>query len=143
MDTGSLILALTGGALLGLAAGLLWLTQARLAGVSGILAGLVEPRRAEVGWRAAFVVGLLAGGVLLLLADPAAFPAAPPRAPWALAAAGLLVGFGARLSGGCTSGHGVCGVGRLSRRSIVATVTFIAAGAVSVAAFNGLLGGTP
>jgi uncharacterized membrane protein YedE/YeeE len=103
-----------------------------VAGISGIVGGLVHPAPGDLGWRALFVGGLLFGGLLAALALPAAFPAA--RVSWATAAlAGLLVGVGTRLANGCTSGHGVCGVSRLSLRSIAATATFIATGAVTVA----------
>jgi uncharacterized protein len=141
MSTQTVVLALFGGALLGLSAGVLLLFNGRLAGVSGIVGGLVHPAGAGRGWRAAFVAGLLAGGALLLALYPEAYPTGPSRSLGALAVAGLLVGFGARLGGGCTSGHGVCGVGRLSVRSLVATVTFIVAGALAVVVVSRLLGG--
>lgn len=118
--------ALAGGVLIGLAATLLlWLTG-RVAGVSGIAAGLLFPRRGELAWRAAFLLGLvLAGGVAIGLLPGIATPREgfPPRL---LVAAGLLVGFGASLGNGCTSGHGVCGLGRRSPRSLVAVLVFMA-----------------
>lgn len=141
MDSQALVPALVGGSLLGLSAGLLLLFNGRLAGVSGIVGGLIHPNRAGRGWRAAFLAGLLAGGGVLLALYPQAFPEVGSRSLGALAVAGVLVGFGARLGGGCTSGHGVCGVGRLSTRSIVATVTFILTGALAVLAVNRLFGG--
>jgi uncharacterized membrane protein YedE/YeeE len=119
--------ALAGGALIGLAASALLILNGRVAGISGIVGGLVRPQRGEWEWRAAFAAGLLAGGLALLALAPSSI-GAPPRPLAALVAAGLLVGFGARLGGGCTSGHGVCGLSRLSRRSLVATLTFMAAG---------------
>lgn len=126
------IQALAGGALIGLSASLMLAFNGRVAGISGIVGGLVHPAPGDLGWRALFVGGLLFGGILAALALPAAFPAA--RVSWATAAlAGLLVGVGTRLANGCTSGHGVCGVSRLSLRSIAATATFIATGAVTVA----------
>lgn len=126
------IQALAGGALIGLSASLMLAFNGRVAGISGIVGGLVHPAPGDLGWRALFVGGLLFGGLLAALALPAAFPAA--RVSWATAAlAGLLVGVGTRLANGCTSGHGVCGVSRLSLRSIAATATFIATGAVTVA----------
>lgn len=122
---------LVGGVLLGVAACALLALAGRVAGVSGILSGLGRPSQGEEwGWRAAFTVGLLAGGVALLWLRPAAFSGSP-RSLALLAVAGLLVGFGARLGGGCTSGHGVCGLGRLSGRSLAATLTFMATGAIA------------
>lgn len=121
---------LTGGVLIGMAASLLLLTTGRIAGVSGIAAGALPPARGDLAWRLAFIGGLVAGGLLL---QPF-FPAGVAHGPTALlVGAGLLVGFGTRLAGGCTSGHGVCGVGRGSLRSVVATVTFVAAGMLTVA----------
>lgn len=141
--------ALTGGALIGLAAsGTLFFTGRR-AGISGIVGGLLEgllpgttaasPAPAdERRWRAAFLVGLLMGGLALLAAGTgaAAFAGAigaPVRSYLGLAVAGVLVGFGARLGRGCTSGHGVCGVSRLSAQSLVATATFMITGIATVA----------
>jgi uncharacterized membrane protein YedE/YeeE len=127
------ISALAGGALIGLAASALLILNGRVAGVSGIVGGLVRPQRGEWEWRAAFAAGLLAGGLALLALAPPSI-GAPPRPLGALVAAGLLVGFGARLGGGCTSGHGVCGLSRLSRRSLAATLTFMAAGVAAATA---------
>jgi len=118
--------ALGGGILIGLAATLLLWTSGRIAGISGIVDGVLRPRAGDTQWRVAFLAGLvIAAGACILL-----FPGAPqprtdfPRA--ALVVAGLLVGFGTRLGNGCTSGHGVCGLGRLSPRSLAAVLTFIA-----------------
>jgi uncharacterized protein len=124
--------SLLGGVLIGLAAALLLLVEGRIAGISGIVAGALPPRRGELGWRALFLAGLVGSGALLALVDGAAFPATLQRSPAVLVGAGLLVGFGARLSGGCTSGHGVCGLGRSSSRSLVAVVTFMLVGAAAV-----------
>ncbi len=124
--------ALAGGALIGLSASLLLLTHGKIAGISGILGGLLARDDGERGTRLSFVVGLLAAGVVLLVARPASFPSTPGAPLAVLALAGLLVGFGTRLGSGCTSGHGVCGVSRLSPRSLVATATFIAAGIATV-----------
>lgn len=133
MSLDAFIPPLLGGALIGLASALLLILAGRIAGISGIVHGLMRPERGEVAWRAAFVVGLLGGGVLAAQLLPRAFPADLGDFP-RLAAAGLLVGFGAKLGSGCTSGHGVCGIGRLSARSLVATVTFITTGALTVLA---------
>jgi len=132
---------LLGGALIGLAATLLLVTQGRIAGVSGIFAGLWSRRDPERMWRWWFVAGLVAGGIVAAALLPDAFGRVADHSwPW-MAAAGLLVGVGTRMAGGCTSGHGICGNSRFSRRSAVATATFIASGVVAVAATRGLLGG--
>jgi uncharacterized membrane protein YedE/YeeE len=130
---------LAGGVLIGLSASLLLLSHGRVAGISSICAGLWSPRRGDRAWRAWFVAGLLAAGVSAQLVAPQLL-AASPRSLGMLAVAGLLVGFGTQLGGGCTSGHGVCGISRLSPRSIVATLTFIASGIAAVAAVH-VMGG--
>ncbi len=131
MDGASIVNAVVGGALIGAAASaLLWL-NGRIAGISGIAAGLVTPRPGEVGWRLAFVLGLLAGGLLLLGLRPTAFGPSPASLG-VLGAAGLLVGTGTRLSNGCTSGHGVCGLARRAPRSLAATATFMVSAALTV-----------
>lgn len=124
-DIGS---AAVGGALIGLAAVTLLVTSGKTAGVSGILEGALLREPGEAGWKVTFLAGLLAGGVLLSLFAPWAFSAVPPTSPVIAIAGGLLVGFGTRLSGGCTSGHGVCGMGRLSKRSVVAVIVFMGVG---------------
>ena len=124
--------ALLGGALIGLASVLLLAFNGRIAGISGILGGLIQPVSGDTGWRVAFALGLVGGGAALSVFAPTLVPDALPM-PWPLmAVAGLLVGFGARLGSGCTSGHGVCGIGRLSPRSFLATGTFVATGAITV-----------
>jgi len=134
MNAATAVNAALGGALVGIAAGALLLLNGRIAGVSGMVAGLLRPRPGEVAWRAAFVGGLIAGGAALALFHPEALPRAM-TVPWPLLlAAGFAVGVGTRLANGCTSGHGLCGTGRLSVRSIVATCTFISAGVATVAA---------
>lgn len=135
--------ALLGGALIGLAATVYLIATGRVAGVSGILAGALGRDRAARGERLAFLAGLVGAG---LIATIVAAPAAgSPYSTPVLIVAGLLVGFGTRVGGGCTSGHGVCGISRLSIASLVATATFIAAGAATVAIATRLagLGGTP
>ena len=132
--------ALLGGILIGSSASLLWLGIGRVAGVSSVLGGLVAPAPGEVGWRAAFVGGLLSGGALLAVGAPSALgPAVVP--PTQVALAGLLVGIGTRLGNGCTSGHGVCGLSRGSGRSLAATLTFMAAGFATVFVAHRLGGG--
>ena len=118
---------------------MLLLLNGRVAGISGIVGGLVWPRGSEISWRVLFVVGLLAGGVALYMVRPGAFGAAAVPLPLTIVA-GLLVGFGTRLGGGCTSGHGVCGLGRLSARSLAATLTFMATGAMATFVVQHLLG---
>lgn len=124
--------AVLGGVLIGIAASALLVASGRIAGVSGIVGGLLPPRRNDAAWRALFVAGLVTGGLCLGAIVPAPFHglAATPYA--VLVPAGLLVGFGASLGSGCTSGHGVCGVSRSSPRSIVATLTFMLTGALTV-----------
>ena len=123
--------ALAGGALIGLAASVLLVFTGRVAGISGILDGFLRPAARDWGWRAAFLLGLLAGGVGLLLLRPGSI-VEPVRPLGTLTVAGVLVGFGSRMGSGCTSGHGVCGLSRLSLRSLVATVTFMATGIATV-----------
>ena len=131
--------ALVGGLMIGAAAGLLAIAQGRVLGASGILFGLLDGARGERAWRVAFLAGLL-------LAPPLARGAlsiAPPHmdASWfTITLAGLLVGCGARLGSGCTSGHGVCGLSRLSLRSLVATLTFMLAGFATVFLARHVLG---
>ena len=121
--------ALAGGVLIGLASVWLLAANGRIAGISGILHGLFAQPPGDRGWRAAFLAGLLAAGFIWSFV----FPATKNESGLAvMALAGLLVGFGTRLGGGCTSGHGVCGLGRLSLRSLVAVIVFMAAGMLSV-----------
>lgn len=132
IDINSFLMALLGGVIIGTASAGLLLFVGRIAGISGITAGLVKPNKGEVPWRAAFVGGLVAGGMGLLAFYPQAFPEVISRGPLLTAIAGLFVGVGTQMGSGCTSGHGVCGISRLSGRSIVATLTFIASGAAAV-----------
>lgn len=120
------MLALAGGVLIGLAATLLlWLTG-RIAGISGIVGGVLMPRSGDVAWRGAFLIGLIGAGAAYLWLVPGAYTPRQGFPPVLLVAAGLLVGFGTRMGNGCTSGHGVCGLGRLSMRSFAAVLTFMA-----------------
>jgi uncharacterized membrane protein YedE/YeeE len=121
-----------GGALIGAAAAGLLVLTGKTAGISGIVDGVLRREKGEWGWKAAFILGLIAGGVILRFTLPQTMPASAPRSLTLVAIGGLLVGFGARLGGGCTSGHGVCGIGRLSRRGLVGTLIFMAAGMVTV-----------
>ncbi|SRR5579885_559571 len=135
------IASLAGGILIGLSASAMLLMEGKIAGISGIFAGLLRPAKRDLLWKACFAAGLIAGGLLLKIALPTAFDFGIVRPYGALIAAGLLVGFGTRLGNGCTSGHGVCGISRLSARSIVATCIFIASGAIVVYLVNHTLGG--
>ena len=132
MTLDMLVRALLGGLLVGGASVGLLLANGRLAGISGITGGLLARPDRDTPWRASFLAGLLVGGVALRWADPAAFGPSPAGSPLVVALAGLLVGFGARLGSGCTSGHGVCGISRRSARSLVATLTFMATAAATV-----------
>lgn len=136
--------ALFGGLLIGLAAAVLFLTTGRIAGVSGIFGKLVCDQAPDSGWRFAFLVGLIGSGVLWawLGVPDSVFSLRPgtPGAWGALCMAGLLAGFGARMANGCTSGHGVCGLARLSARSLVAVPCFMLGGALAVYLMRHVLG---
>jgi uncharacterized protein len=133
--------AAIGGALIGLSAVLLMLLTGRIAGISGIFGGLLNPDSSDRGWRIAFIAGLILAPLLAgWIGQGMPTPQLP--ASWTvIIAAGLLVGFGARLGGGCTSGHGICGVARLSGRSIAATVIFMLTAIATVAITRHVLGG--
>lgn len=133
------IAALTGGLLVGLAAALFVVFNGRIAGISGIVGGLLRPKRGDMAWRAAFIGGLIVAPLLYRLF--AALPEIQIDAGWPLLiVAGLIVGIGTRYGSGCTSGHGVCGLSRLSPRSMVATGTFMGAGFLTVFVVRHLLG---
>jgi uncharacterized membrane protein YedE/YeeE len=130
--------AAIGGAMIGLSASWLWLAIGRVAGISGILGAIT---RAELGWRIAFLAGLIGAPILFALLG-GSVPWRAPDGRWAvLVAGGLLVGFGTRLGSGCTSGHGVCGVARLSPRSMAATLIFMLTGGLVVFALRHGWGG--
>ncbi|NML18181.1 YeeE/YedE family protein [Azohydromonas caseinilytica] len=131
--------ALAGGVLIGIAAALFVLLNGRIAGISGILGGLLKPLRGDIAWRVAFLAGLIGAPLVYMLFADA--PEVRIDAGYgALVVAGLLVGVGTRYGSGCTSGHGVCGISRLSPRSLVATVTFMAAGFATVFVARHVLG---
>lgn len=132
--------ALLGGALIGAASAWLLLADGRIAGVSGILGGLLRPAPGDRAWRLAFLLGLPAGFLLSGWLAGAPTPVRIEAPTLQLAAAGLLVGFGTRLGSGCTSGHGVCGMARGSPRSIAATATFMGLGFATVFVVRHLLG---
>jgi uncharacterized protein len=124
--------ALTGGALIGISATLLLLFNGRMAGISGIMNGVFNSPRSETIWRLAFLAGLVIGAFLFNLIAPGFFTMRQGYPLGLLAAGGFLVGFGTRMSNGCTSGHGICGLANLSPRSLLATLTFMAGGIVTV-----------
>jgi len=122
--------SLIGGLLLGVASAVFILINGRILGISGILGGLLPPKVGDISWRVAFLLGLLAAPTAFMALAPAGF-ASEPRIDagfWTVIVAGLLVGIGTRYASGCTSGHGVCGLSRLSPRSLVATLSFMGAG---------------
>jgi uncharacterized membrane protein YedE/YeeE len=133
--------SLAGGAVIGVSATLLLWLDGRVAGISGIVGGLLRRQPVEAAWRVAFVAGLLAGGGVLRFVAPASVAFMLTRSTTTLIVAGLLVGFGTQLGNGCTSGHGVCGLSRGSRRSLAATLTFMATG-MATAFVVRLLGGS-
>ena len=126
--------SLAGGVLLGLASAAFILVNGRILGISGIAGGLLAPARGDTAWRITFLLGMLAAPLTFTWLSPAAANGAPRiEAGWGtIVAAGLLVGFGTRYGSGCTSGHGVCGLSRLSPRSLVATLAFMLAGFATV-----------
>ena len=122
--------SLIGGLSLGVASAVFILINGRILGISGILGGLLPPKVGDIGWRVAFLLGMLAAPPVFMALAPAGL-ASEPRIDagfWTVIAAGLLVGIGTRYASGCTSGHGVCGLSRLSPRSLVATLSFMGAG---------------
>jgi len=138
----TLIPSLLGGLLIGLSASLLLVLSGKVAGISGIFATAVLGRAPDRAWRWWFLAGLVAGGILLSVLRVGAIGPSIRPLPVVLVA-GVLVGFGTRLGGGCTSGHGVCGLSRLSKRSLVATLTFMACGAITVLLTRAWLGAQP
>ncbi|CAM8656599.1 COG2391 Predicted transporter component [Oxalobacteraceae bacterium] len=126
--------ALTGGIVLGIASALFILINGRILGISGILGGLLPPKLGDASWRVAFLLGMFAAPTVFHAVVPAEYITAPriEATEWMIVAAGLLVGIGTRYASGCTSGHGVCGLSRLSPRSLVATASFMSAGFATV-----------
>lgn len=131
MENFTPVSALVGGGLIGLAASMLLLVNGRVAGVSGIVKNVLKPVRGDIAWRLAFIAGLVAGPLLYALLGNTVV--VEIRAPLALlVVAGAVVGFGTSMGSGCTSGHGVCGIARLSARSILATISFMTSGVLTV-----------
>lgn len=133
--------ALLGGLLIGIASALLMVLNGRVAGISGILGGALAGSVADTAWRLAFLAGLIAAPILMIGVGRSVPEPQMPASWLVVVAAGLLVGFGARLGGGCTSGHGVCGIARLSARSIAATAIFMASAIAVVAITRHSFGG--
>jgi uncharacterized membrane protein YedE/YeeE len=134
------ISAAIGGVLIGLSAAMLWLGTGRIAGISGILGGLLTPKAQDISWRLAFLAGLVSAPILYRIAGGSLPEIVLPGSYGSIIIGGLLVGFGTRLGGGCTSGHGVCGIARLSPRSLAATTLFMAAGFATVFVARHLIG---
>jgi uncharacterized protein len=132
MENFTPVSGLVGGLIIGLAATLLLLLNGRISGISGIVGGLLTPKNSDVGWRVVFVVGLVLGGFVYMLATGGPLIVSMQASLPVLVVAGLLVGFGTRLGSGCTSGHGICGIARLSRRSIAATLVFMGVAVITV-----------
>ena len=133
--------ALVGGALIGIASSLILFTHGKVAGISGIYGGLLRRGTSDRGFRFAFIAGLVVAGALVRVFFPAAFTSAWSATLPVVLAAGLLVGFGTQLGNGCTSGHGVCGISRLSVRSLIATATFMGTGMATVFVVHHVIGG--
>jgi len=132
---------LLGGMLIGLSSAILMLAKGRIAGISGIFEGILRPKSGETLWRVLFIGGLLVGGFAMSLFFPERFELQTNRSLEMLGLAGLLVGFGVHIGCGCTSGHGVCGISRISARSLVAVPTFMAVGGLVVWFMNSSVGG--
>ncbi len=130
-----------GGALIGASASIFLLVEGRVAGISGIVGGLFAPKAGDIGWRVAFLAGLVLAGLGGALLAPQTVAVEVSRAPWMLVVAGLLVGVGTRVGNGCTSGHGVCGLSRMSPRSLASVLTFMAVGSAVAVAVGKLTGG--
>ena len=140
MENFTPVSALIGGLLIGLGAAVLLIGAGRIAGVSGIVSGMLKRPDQDVAWRACFVIGLLAGAGAYALLAPDRFAVAFDATAGTVAAAGLMVGYGTQLAHGCTSGHGVCGIGLLSPRSTVATALFVASAMATVFVTRHMLG---
>ncbi len=147
MENFTPVASLIGGMLIGLSVSVMLLFSGKIAGISGIVGGILSPAQNDTQWRLLFLGGLLVGGLMVgfssadFFAGDDVFAIEIERSWPALILAGLLVGFGARFGSGCTSGHGVCGISRFSPRSLVATITFISTGALVVYIVNHLFGG--
>jgi uncharacterized protein len=135
-----MINALIGGVLIGVAVSLMLVFNGRVTGISGIISGIIKPQKGDFFWRFLFVSGLLTGGLILKFLTPESFQLRSSAQIIDYVIAGVLVGFGTLLGNGCTSGHGVCGISRMSVRSIIATITFISFGILSLFIFKMIRG---
>jgi len=142
MESFTPIASTIGGLLIGAAAAGLLIFHGRIAGISGIAGGIFRREPGDISWRVMFLVGLLAAGFGWSFFFPQDYLVEINRSPYALVVAGLAVGIGTQVGGGCTSGHGVCGIGRLSKRSTVATISFMITAALTVFVVNEVLGGS-
>jgi uncharacterized protein len=142
MDAFTPLASTIGGALIGASASLLLAFHGRIAGISGIFGGVIVPKRGDVEWRAWFLAGLVFTGIVWRIFSPASFGAPVAQSLSLTVLAGLLVGVGTQIGNGCTSGHGVCGISRGSKRSIVATLTFMATAALTVFVVRHMFGGS-
>ena len=138
VDYAAWVNALVGGIFIGIAVSLMLYLKGRVTGISGILNGVLQRSRGDKSWRLYFIGGLLSGGLVLKVVQPSVYQNLLETEFWTVIVAGLLVGFGTVMGSGCTSGHGVCGISRLSKRSILATITFMLAGMLSVFFFRQL-----
>ncbi len=141
MGNSPVINAIIGGALIGLASACMMLFNGRIAGISGIIKGALQVEKGNFLWRATFIAGMVLTGLISLSLYPDFFQIRIERSLWAYGVAGLLVGVGTGMGNGCTSGHGVCGVGRLSNRSVAITMAFTGSGIVTVWVINTFFGG--
>lgn len=135
-----MINALIGGGLIGVAVSLMLIFNGRVTGISGIISGSLTPKKGDFSWRILFIIGILTGGFVMNRVNPSLFQQSSNATTIDYIVAGLLVGFGTLLGNGCTSGHGVCGISRMSVRSILATIVFIISGIISVVIFKQLRG---
>lgn len=140
-DAFSPVTATIGGMLIATSAGLVLLLNGKIAGISGMVGRLLRPTKGDVAWRVVFLVGMVAGGATVFAALPSAAAFVPSTGIVGMAVAGLLVGFGTRICGGCTSGHGVCGIARGSKRAFVATTIFMGIAILTVCMRRYLLAG--
>ena len=141
MDEFTPLLSLTGGLLIGVAAISLLLSHGRIAGISGIISGILHPEKEDSLWRVVFILGMLAGAMLIHWFHPDALEIEIDVSSAGILLAGFLVGIGTRIGNGCTSGHGVCGIGRLSIRSIVAVIVFFSCAAITTWFIRHVMGG--
>ena len=139
MDNFTPISALVGGTLIATSLAIMLITTGRIAGLSGILAGFLRGTPGDWAWRAYFLAGMFAVGIIFRIAEPSTYDYAARVPLWLVAISGVLVGVGVRASNGCTSGHGLCGMSRLSKRSIIATLTFMATGVATATIIGTIL----